>query len=74
MQPAAQASGTASFGPFESDFAAAYKRLHHNHKQQVNIFLCLQIKGTAPIQIGTYATVLGGLIGVGVLAYLGLKL
>lgn len=34
----------------------------------------LQIKGTAPIQIGTYATVIGGLIGVGVLAYLGLKL
>lgn len=33
-----------------------------------------KIKGTAPIQIGTYATVLGGLIGVGVLAYLGLKL
>lgn len=35
---------------------------------------CLQIKGTKPIQIGTYATVIGGLIGVGALAYLGLKL
>lgn len=36
--------------------------------------LCLQIKGTKPIQVGTYATVIGGLIGVGTLAYLGLKL
>lgn len=36
--------------------------------------MCLQIKGTKPIQIGTYATVIGGLIGVGALAYLGLKL
>jgi len=37
--------------------------------------LCLvQIKGNAPIQIGTYATVIGGLLGVGLLAYLGLKL
>ena len=34
----------------------------------------VQIKGTKPIQIGTYATVIGGLIGVGTLAYLGLKL
>lgn len=34
----------------------------------------VQIKGTKPIQIGTYATVIGGLIGVGALAYLGLKL
>lgn len=33
-----------------------------------------KIKGTKPIQIGTYATVIGGLIGVGALAYLGLKL
>lgn len=37
--------------------------------------LCLvQIKGTTPIQIGTYATVIGGLLGVSLLAYLGLKL
>ncbi len=37
--------------------------------------LCVvQIKGAAPIQIGTYATVIGGLLGVGLLAYLGLKL
>lgn len=33
-----------------------------------------KIKGTKPIQIGTYATVIGGLIGVGLLGYLGLKL
>ncbi|DBB16917.1 TPA: hypothetical protein ACH3X3_014030 [Trebouxia sp. C0006] len=33
-----------------------------------------KIKGAAPIQIGTYATVIGGLLGVGLLAYLGLKL
>ncbi|DBA75511.1 hypothetical protein WJX77_004997 [Trebouxia sp. C0004] len=33
-----------------------------------------KIKGNAPIQIGTYATVFGGLLGVGLLAYLGLKL
>ena len=35
---------------------------------------CLQIKGNKPLQIGTYATVIGGLIGVGLLAYLGLKI
>lgn len=36
--------------------------------------MLVQIKGNKPIQVGTYATVIGGLIGVGVLAYLGLKL
>ena len=40
-------------------------------KQQIS---AVQVKGRLPDQIATVATVVGGLVGVGVLAYLGLTL
>lgn len=33
-----------------------------------------QMKGAAPEQLATIATVIGGLVGVGILGYLGLTL
>lgn len=38
------------------------------------ICAAVQVKGNVPDQLATLATVIGGLIGVGILGYLGLTL
>lgn len=44
------------------------------HSHALTALVSLQMKGAAPEQLATIATVIGGLLGVGILGYLGLTL